>query len=636
LQYYTLKKPVTISCDASQAGLGCVLLQDGLPVSYGSKALTTAEYAYAQIEKEMLAIVFALKKFHTYVYGRHDVTIETDHLPLLRILEKPLHQVPLRLQKMRMKIQGYDFKLIHKKGTEIPVADALSRSFIADTGPNLTGDEQCHIFEVSKEEMVNIKQVSPSRLEEIKKETQKDTALQELTWYIKNGWPNSRQEVTPLVKPYYEFQEELCVVDDIIYKGQRIVVPTKMRKDALKVLHSGHQGIVKTKQLTRDLLYWPGVNKEVEELISTCATCQENRNMQAKEPLMPTPVPSRPWEHVAEDLFTCLGHKWLICVDYYSEYFEIERLDAGTHGEEVIRQTKKWFSTHGIPDRVTSDNGPPFNGAQWKDFATTYGFIHTPTSPLHPQANGMVERAVGIAKTMLKKCSASGTDPYLALLNIRNTPRDDQTGSPVQRLFSRRTRTKIPTRSENLNPEVKPPEVVTKRLEEDRHKKAKKYFDNNKTKPLKPVKAGDTIRVRVGNTWQPALLLPMQTTNAPRSYNIRLPSGIETTRNRRHLLRTNEQDIYREDVREEEDMELPSGPPQLRMPTSPARPQLPDNDYQSPVRSPVNTPHTTSTRDNPQSQRNPKTGLIPAQKAPERLRSGRISRAPPTLREFVK
>jgi hypothetical protein len=82
LQYYTLKKPVTISCDASKAGLGWVLMQDGLPVAYGSKALSTSECAYAQIEKELLAIVFSLKKFHTYIYGRHNVTVETNHLPL--------------------------------------------------------------------------------------------------------------------------------------------------------------------------------------------------------------------------------------------------------------------------------------------------------------------------------------------------------------------------------------------------------------------------------------------------------------------------------------------------------------------------------------------------------------------------
>ena len=100
LRYYSLDEPITVSCDASQSGLGAVLMQGNKPVAYASKSLTKTEYAYAQIEKELLAIVFAYKKFHTYLYGRSDVTVETDHLPLVRIFEKLLHQVPLRLQKM--------------------------------------------------------------------------------------------------------------------------------------------------------------------------------------------------------------------------------------------------------------------------------------------------------------------------------------------------------------------------------------------------------------------------------------------------------------------------------------------------------------------------------------------------------
>jgi hypothetical protein len=92
-------------------------MQNGKPVAFGSKALTHAEYAYAQIEKKLLAIVFDIKKFHTYVYGRSNVTVETDHMPLVRIFKKPLHMVPLRLQKMRMHLQGHDFKIVAKKGT---------------------------------------------------------------------------------------------------------------------------------------------------------------------------------------------------------------------------------------------------------------------------------------------------------------------------------------------------------------------------------------------------------------------------------------------------------------------------------------------------------------------------------------
>jgi hypothetical protein len=632
LKYYSQQEPIVISCDASQSGLGCVLFQDNRPVAYGSKALTTAEYAYAQIEKELLAIVFAFKKFHTYVYGRNDITVETDHLPLVRIFQKPLHQVPLRLQKMRMRLQGYDFKLVAKRGTEIPVADALSRAFLKETGPNLT-DEDSHIFTVTADEVISTKQMSPPRIAELQRETAQDDSLQAVISVLnsREGWPSARSQVDPRVRPYFDFHEEISLIDGILYKGERVVVPEKMRKSALDMLHSSHQGIVKTKQLARDLVYWPGINKQIEDTVSRCASCQERRNVQQKEPLCPTPVPTRPWEHVAEDLFDCLGHKWLICVDYYSEYFEIEKM-SHTDGHEVIKQTKKWFCGHGIPDKVTTDNGPPWNGGVWSDFADHFGFVHNTISPKHSQSNGMVEKAVGIAKNMLLKCNKSGDDPYLALLNIRNTPRDDTTGSPAQRLYSRRTATRLPTAKKRLMPQVKNPTAVTQKLTEDRHVRAKKYFDRG-TKPLEPLKAGDTIRVRIGNTWQPAaLLLPNHRSLPPRSYPIQLPSGRQTRRNRRDLLLSQESNIYHR----EEDIEIEDigRIEPVRGATQPV--QIGETPPNSPIRPPTQVRNPPLVHASPSTlPRSNSERVVQTRMPPEIRRSSRESRPPLRLADYV-
>jgi len=533
LRFYSLKDPVVISCDASQFGLGCVLMQNNAPVAYASKALTDTEFAYAQIEKELLAIVFAVQKFHTYIYGRSDVVIETDHLPLVRIFQKPLYQIPIRLQKMRMRLQGYDFKLVAKRAKDIPVADALSRNFLKE--------KSSEICAVDSSEMANLYHLSDGKLDEIRANTQNDMTLQALIDVIRVGWPESRDEVDPVVRPYFSFQDELSVLDGVVYRGQRIVVPECMRSEALGKLHYAHQGMVRTKQLARDLLFWPGLCKQIEDMISKCDTCQSARKYQTKEPLLPTEVPSRAWEHVGIDLFDCLDSKWLICVDYYSDYFEFEKLPNGTHGSEVIRQIRKWFSTHGIPEKVTSDNGPPFCGFRWREFARDYGFKVNHISPLHSQSNGMVEKAVAIAKNLLNKCHETKSDPYLALLNLRNTPRDG-CGSPVQRLFGRRTKTVLPTTPNLLQAETPNSDQVQQRLYYDRHVRAKHYHDRH-SKELQPLAMGDTVRVRDKTSWRPALLLGEA--NSPRSYNVQLPSGRVAKRNRRFLLRTNEQDIYR-------------------------------------------------------------------------------------------
>ena len=129
LRYYDVSKNITLSVDASMSGLGAVCLQDGQPVAYASRALTDCQKRYAQIEKELLAIVFGCDKFHDYIYGR-TVMVETDHKPLESIFKKPIHQSPLRLQRMLLKLQRYSLKDVYKKGAELHVADQLSRAYI--------------------------------------------------------------------------------------------------------------------------------------------------------------------------------------------------------------------------------------------------------------------------------------------------------------------------------------------------------------------------------------------------------------------------------------------------------------------------------------------------------------------------
>ncbi len=263
---------------------------------------------------------------------------------------------------------------------------------------------------------------------------------------------------------------------------------------------------------------------------------------------------------------------------------------------------------------------------------------------------------------MLKKCQLTQTDPYLALLNIRNTPRDE-VGSPAQRLFSRRTRTKLPTATQKLMPEVMKPEEVTQRLYEDRHVRAKQYYDRQ-TKLLKPLEKGATIRVRIGKTWQPALLLPQDTRPNTRSYPIQMPSGWVTRRNRKYLLRTKETNIYRRYDNEDSLMDKPDIPQQQVVPVAtrenlqyrarrahnqtqglpidtshsspisphymprsiPGRSRISNEQPLSPVKSPLTSPASSSQV--PQNK--------PAQKIVETTRSGRISRPPTQLSDFVK
>ena len=178
LRYYELSLDLTIQCDASQNGLGAALLQNGKPIEYASRSLTDTETRYAQIEKEMLAIVFSLERFNQYTFGRH-VHIESDHKPLEMILQKPLARAPRRLQLMMMRLQKYDFTVHYECGENMHLADMLSRAYLPYNGKEVDDFESVN--------MVRYLPISDQRLDEIRAETRKDQCLRELSGTILVG-----------------------------------------------------------------------------------------------------------------------------------------------------------------------------------------------------------------------------------------------------------------------------------------------------------------------------------------------------------------------------------------------------------------------------------------------------------------
>ncbi len=315
LRYYNVRKPVTLSVDASNKGLGAAIMQENGVVAYASRTLTTTETRYAQIEKEMLAVVFGCTKFHKLLYGKEDITIESDHKPLENLLKKPMHMSPMRIQRMRLKLQPYSFNLVHISGKNIGHADCLSR-FPQKPHPD---DEV-----MDDELMVCIADtVSRTIHSRLKEETDRDEELQELKNLVLEGWNRSR----PIGNLYHEFEEEISTYNGVMFRGDRVIVPRSMRPEMMKTLHTGHMGIVKTKQRARDLIFWPGMNKQIEEMIKKCSTCLKFQN---KTPLLTPcrgPVPSLPWNKLGMDLFELEGNNYLVMVDYYSNYIELAPLN---------------------------------------------------------------------------------------------------------------------------------------------------------------------------------------------------------------------------------------------------------------------------------------------------------------------
>ena len=241
LQYYDPNKRVKISSDASKSGLGAVLLQetDGewKPVAYASRAMTDAETRYAQIEKEMLSLTFACERFHQYIYGQK-VVAETDHKPLVSIVKKPLNMAPLRIQRLLLRIQKYEIELSYTPGKFMFVADALSRAYDKESLPENSSTEAD--ISALVDMVVQTVPMSDQKLTLICEETQKDATMCKLREVILNGWPDEKAQCPYEIREYWNSRDELSVVGEMIMKGDRIVVPAKLRKQMLEKVHEGH------------------------------------------------------------------------------------------------------------------------------------------------------------------------------------------------------------------------------------------------------------------------------------------------------------------------------------------------------------------------------------------------------------
>ena len=132
---------------------------------------------------------------------------------------------------------------------------------------------------------------------------------------------------------------------------------------------------------------------KIEDIVLKCHICQTHRNQQPKEPMKQSEVSTAPWSVLAANLLNCNGVMYLVVIDYYSEFIEVEALKEDTKSETVIERLTKMFAVHGIPDKLVTDNGPQFNSYKFKQFATNLHFTHITTSPHHHKVYGMVEWA---------------------------------------------------------------------------------------------------------------------------------------------------------------------------------------------------------------------------------------------------
>lgn len=511
LSYYDVSQPITIECDASCFGLGAAVYQNNGVIAYASRTLTDTERNYAQIEKELLAILFACIRFDQLIVGNPQATVKTDHKPLITIFNKPLLSAPKRLQHMLLNLQRYRLSIVFVTGKENVVADALSRA--PEPKDRLQEEnKKWNIYKVFKElenvEMSNFLSVSDSRLSEIMEETEKDPSMQQVIEFVQRGWPASADRVSENVKVYYGYREELSTQNGLVFRGDRILVPHILRRKLVDSCHVSHNGVEATLKLARANLFWPGMSSQIKEVVARCNVCAKFAASQQNPPMKSHSIPVHPFQMISMDVFFAeyQGHKrnFLVTVDHYSDFFEVDLLKDLTP-QSVIAACQQNFARHGTPQRVLTDNGTNFVNRQMVKFAKDWDFELVTSAPHHQQANGKSEAAVKIAKRLLMKANETGTDFWYALLHWRNIP-NKIGSSPSARLFSRATRCGVPSSINNLLPKVV--ESVPEAIERNR-KKIKFQYDK-KARVLPELTTGSPVFVQLNpetsKVWTPGTI----------------------------------------------------------------------------------------------------------------------------------
>lgn len=253
---------------------------------------------------------------------------------------------------------------------------------------------------VSQLKVYSVIATSPENEQRLIHAIHDDVTLRKVKHCVLQGWPSHKSNVPPDMKKYWDIKDEMYVHRNVLFFRKRLIIPSSLRQEFLKLTHRSHQGVVSCKKLAQECIYWPGITSDIENLVLNCQICQLYARSNEKEPLTPHKIPDLPWMKIGID-FKSLGNlDFLVIVDYFSKFVIVNKLQSKT-ADSVLSSLKNVFAIHGLPLEIFSDNGPPFNSTAFADFASKYDIKLTTSSPHYPQSNGMVERAIQTVKGLL-------------------------------------------------------------------------------------------------------------------------------------------------------------------------------------------------------------------------------------------
>ena len=464
------------------------------PVHHTARAWTTVEKSYSQIEKESLGLYSGIVSNRMYLLGTKFEAV-VDHKPLLPLYNKVTRPKQARVDRHRMKLAAFDFEVVYEPGTSNPCDYGSRHPPARERGQDEAareeqGEEDDTEIYVNRLIEDQLPQAITRRL--LRKETAKDDTLQQLMEDIRVG------KCRPSLHRYQQIFDELAIVEGLVVRGEQLIIPGGLQQEVIQLAHEGHQGQDKTLQWLRQSVWFPNMGAAVREFVESCLPCQAAQPRTETEPLKPTEFPEGPWQQLHADYKGPIGKEWYlhVLIDQYSK-FPVVQVVKSTSWEQLQPRLEEAFATHGIPERVTTDGGPPYSGHEFAQFCQRLGLEHHITTPEDAQANGFAEAFVKIMVKLVHTATVEKRDPRKVinnyLLAYRATPHKVTGRSPAELLYGRKIRTKLPgLRVHQTGPMDR---EVRERHQREKDKQ-KAYADEKRKAKVKDVKPGDQVMVQ--------------------------------------------------------------------------------------------------------------------------------------------
>ena len=514
LPYFDRNKETILQTDASKKGFGAVILQEEQPIYYASRALTSAEKNYQNLEREAQAAVWGMEKFHYFLYGRKFI-LQTDQKPLVSIFRKHMIDVSPRIQRITIRAWQYDFVPQHIPGRINVIADSLSRVTPLEFQDS---NAEKDILAVN---FLQYSSIEERERDEVLQETSKDKELQSLKHYISTGWPAKRSQIPVFLHPYWNYRDELTIESGILMKNSKVLIPETLKQKYLMQIHQGHQGIEACRSRAREFVFWVNINNDLKEMVEKCDICQSQQNSTPIIQNYISEVPPHPWHTLGSDLFYFQRIDFLVVVDYFSKYLIVRKIPNST-SSAVIKELGMIFSEFGKPQIFRSDNGPCYSSQEFRFFMQNWLVEHRTSSPHYPQSNGLAESMVKVSKNLIEKAVKQDLPWDRLLLDYRCTPISSEIPSPTEILFGRKLRSSI---------SILPSQIMNDRIRKQREliaKKEGKFYTNvkdfqNRIKAL-PFEAGQNVWLQNSDSRKYEEAVIREKCREPNSYMVQIPA----------------------------------------------------------------------------------------------------------------